>query len=489
MTHSSDLYTAEQVRNGEKLAADAVNVTMFELMERAGRAAFEVIVNHYPMPTRIVVICGGGNNGGDGYIVAKLAIQSGYQTDVWAIKSSKSLKGDARQAFEDFIAAGGQVSNPNLARLREPQPLLIVDALLGTGFQGELREEFQQIIQAINQSHADVLAVDVPSGLCSDTGAVSSCAVRANHTVTFIGTKQGLVTGQARDYVGELHFKGLGIEQAFRRLVEPSAQIIVQLPRFHRKESSHKGHHGRALLIGGGKGLGGAILLASKACLKSGAGLTACLTEPSNVTAGIMGSPEVMYSTWEEANTIERLSWCDAIALGPGLGFSDEAKKLFQNVVTSRKSKVLDADALTMLAERPNYDNSRIITPHPGEAARLLNCGNTEIEADRYSAVVKLQRQYGGVVVLKGAGTLVADENRVFVCGAGNAGMATGGMGDVLTGVIVAFLAQGLPLIDAAKSGVLAHSLAADADVAQRGMIGLSASDVIGSLRAVINSA
>ncbi|WP_260262123.1 NAD(P)H-hydrate dehydratase [Vibrio intestinalis] len=481
------LYTAEQVRNGEKLAADALGVAMYQLMLSAGQAVFDVLTSHYPTSTRMLVICGGGNNGGDGYVVARLAIAAGYSVKVWSLNPVEELKGDALSAYQAFIAAGGEVSEQDDSLLDQFD--LVVDALLGTGFKGELREPFQRLINAVNSANLKVISVDIPSGLEADTGKVSSVAIRAEHTVTFIGVKQGLMTGQARDFVGQLIVAGLGVEDTFSPLVESHTQMIEPVRKMTRSGSAHKGSHGRVTLIGGGKGLGGAILLASKACLRTGAGLTACLTHKSNVTAGLIHSPEVMFSAWSKQEANQRLTWSDVIALGPGLGFSDSARWLYQQVSQMSNPKVLDADALTMLAQAPTKDDNRIITPHPGEAARLLNCTTGQVEDDRYHAVAALQQRYGGVVVLKGAGTLVCDGVKTYVCGAGNPGMAVGGMGDVLTGVVAALLAQGFGLRQAACYGVMIHSLAADLNASQYGMIGMSATDVTSSIRAVVNSA
>ncbi|WP_194436649.1 NAD(P)H-hydrate dehydratase [Vibrio fluminensis] len=481
------LFLAQQVKQGEVAAANSAGVSMYQLMLAAGESVFELLLTQYSQKAKVLVLCGGGNNGGDGYVVAKLALQQEMTVDVFALKSPKLLTGDAQKAYQDFISAGGRLlaNEPELGSYD-----VAVDAVLGTGLQGQVRDAIAGVILKVNQARLPVIAVDVPSGLCSDTGMPLGVSIQAAHTVTFIGIKQGLVTGQARRYVGSLSCAGLGIERYFNQ--QNSAVGYWDLPQLlsllkPRDLCAHKGTLGKALLIGGDFGMGGAILIASKACLKTGAGLTACLTDERNVMAGLVASPEVMFAPWESIHIGERLDWCDAIALGPGLGHSERAKQLFLKVRQSSTSKVLDADALRFLSQHPSRDSKRIITPHPGEAALLLGCTVNDVESNRYQAAQKLQVRYGGVVVLKGAGTIIHDGSHSYVCGAGNPGMATGGMGDALTGILVSLLAQGFGVSLAARIGVMIHSYAADLNAKQNGIVGLSASDVIGALRVVVN--
>ncbi|GAK87585.1 NAD(P)HX epimerase [Vibrio ponticus] len=316
------------------------------------------------------------------------------------------------------------------------------------------------------------------------------CCIKANVTVTFIGIKQGLVTGQARNHVGELVFAGLGVQQEFEQTETASASwefpsIIAKLNQ--REACVHKGSLGKALVVGGDYGMGGAILIASRACLKAGAGLTACLTDERNISPGLVVSPEVMFAPWSTQRLIERLQWSSAVALGPGLGQSAHAEELFELVSRSSLPKVFDADALNLLTTKPSVDPNRIITPHPGEAARLLNCSINDVENNRYQAARDLSKKYGGVAILKGSGTVIDDGQHRYVCAAGNAGMATGGMGDALTGIIVALLAQGFTLSEAARMGVMLHSYAADLNVKQQGIVGLSAMDVVNTLRKALS--
>ncbi|WP_428773448.1 NAD(P)H-hydrate dehydratase [Vibrio sp.] len=478
-------YTAQQVKQGELVAAADSGVTMYSLMERAGQAVFHQL-SRYPTARRLLVCCGGGNNGGDGYIVAALALKSGYQVTLWHQGSLDNVKGDAKTAMQAYLDLGGTIQSPEAQVIEQD---IIVDGLLGTGLAGEVRPDMVRLIETLNQSRLPVIAIDVPSGLCADTGSNLGAVVAADHTVSFIGLKQGLVTGQARQFVGQLHFDGLGVCEAFNKHNQAPVISLTKLERYavSRNRVSHKGSHGRALLIGGGSGMGGALMLASEACLRTGAGLTAALTHPENCSPLLARTPEVMVASWANTPLVkQRFNWANAIGIGPGLGQSETAQQLYQQVSDSDIYKVFDADALIMLANKPNVDQKRVITPHPGEAARLLNCSAAEVEADRYLATRELQAKFGGVVVLKGAGTIVCDGKQSYVCLAGNPGMASGGMGDVLTGVITSLIAQGLPLSQAAQWGTLLHSQAADL-AAESGEKGLIASDLAQPLRRLLN--
>ncbi|MCG7490425.1 NAD(P)H-hydrate dehydratase [Vibrio sp. Of14-4] len=491
MSSSIPLYRAEQVKSGEVKAAKAKSIAMYELMLRAGKAVFDLMCHQYPDCSRVLVVCGGGNNGGDGYVIAKLALEAGMQVCVWQSVDKDKLSGDALTAYHDFLAAGGETQAPDLDQ--ELAFDCIIDALLGTGLKGEVRPSAAQLIEKLNNSGADIVSVDVPSGLSSDTGRSLGVSINAKHTVSFIGLKCGLFTGQSRDYVGEVHFCGLGVEDVFDKQNNPIAHLLNSVcdfaPLEKRRKSAHKGHHGKALIIGGNQGMGGAALLSSQACMRVGAGLTALLTHPDNTLASIIACPEVMAASWEDKNQLEhRLNhWCDCIAIGPGLGTDSAAKKMLDSVCSLKLNKVFDADALNLLASHPSKDNQRILTPHPGEAARLLGCSINDIESDRYRAIEKLHAQYGGVIVLKGAGTLIFDGKSMYVCNAGNPGMASAGMGDVLTGVIIGLLAQGDNTLSAAVKGVMIHSLAADKDAEKNGQRGLCASDLLPHIRFLAN--
>ncbi|WP_413113889.1 NAD(P)H-hydrate dehydratase [Thaumasiovibrio sp. DFM-14] len=484
------LYRAEQVRQGERRVAKQLDIDLYTLMERAGQALFALFRLRFPDASCVLVCCGSGNNGGDGYIFARLAKQAGLNVVVWQLGGLEQLQGDAKRACHYWREDGGEVRDP-LAEIPENVDC-IVDALLGTGMQGEVRTPAQCIINAINHSAAQVLSVDLPSGLCADSGKVLGCAVRADLTLTFVAVKRGLMTGQAADYTGEMHFAGLGIEAEFATGIVPDCLRVMPMDvepyLLPRKRTAHKGQHGRLLCLGGDFGMGGAIRLASEAALRTGAGLVAVLTRSEHLNALLSARPELMASGWDgdELALNERLQWADVVLAGPGMGQARWGVSLLSNAQKANKNIILDADGLNLLSHSPDYNPNRILTPHPGEAARLLNCSVQTIESDRFQAVVNLQNTYGGVVILKGAGSLVYDGTKCWVISAGNPGMATGGMGDVLSGILAALVAQGLTLSQAAVTGTWLHSCAADL-CSQAGERGMLASDLFPYIRQLVN--
>ncbi|GAB6263744.1 NAD(P)H-hydrate dehydratase [Photobacterium sp. R1] len=489
-------FRAAQVRQGEQEAARQLGWPMYQLMESAGMAVYDCLRQEYSAVRHILVCCGGGNNGGDGYIVARLARLHGLAVTLWQSGDAARLQGDAATARDAWLACGGSIESPQAQIPAETG--LIVDALLGTGLTGTVRPDIAMLIRSINAAGKPVIAVDIPSGLCADTGRSLGETVMADQTVTFIGVKRGLLTGQAAQYRGELVFAGLGAAAALEQAVQSEVSIIqpseIQCLLPPRARTAHKGSNGRALCLGGNQGMGGAIRLASEASARSGAGLTAAVTHADNVLAILAERPEIMVQNWQPDSDesgralSERMQWADVIVMGPGLGQNAWGQALYRqlNLIGDEQPLVLDADGLNLLACSPDYKKNRILTPHPGEAARLLNISVADVEADRFAAAELLQRRYGGVVVLKGAGTVVFDGHRHMICLAGNPGMATGGMGDVLAGLIGGLLAQGLTLSQAARAGVWIHSRAADL-AAEAGERGLLAGDLFAYIRQLIN--
>jgi NAD(P)H-hydrate epimerase len=491
MTMSDRFYSMAQVREGELLAANAKGLELTHLMERAGQAVFAIGMAQYPSAEHWLICCGGGNNGGDGYVVASLAKSVGLFVTVWHLGDPALLQGDAQMAYRKWLQNGGQVFEAQTEQVSDTVDV-IIDALYGTGLRGTLRQESAEVIEKLNRHRAPIISVDIPSGLCGDTGTVLGHCIDADHTMSFIGLKQGLVTGQARDYVGILHFAGLGVEDVFDQQNLPSAlainskQLNQKLPA--RKSNSHKGNYGKVLLVGGHKGMGGALILAAKAAAKCGAGMVATLCHKHNVPPMLIAIPEVMSSDWDDRPLIDsRLEWCSVVGLGPGLGRDSQAQSIYQVLSTTKKPKVVDADALHFLAREPAIDSLRVITPHSAEAAMLLGTTVKDIESHRYHAVQALQRKYGGVAVLKGPGTLVCDGDTTWVCLEGNPGMASAGMGDVLAGIIASLMAQGLSVSEAARFGVMIHSRAGDIEAKRAGQRGLLSSDVIEHLRNIVN--
>jgi NAD(P)H-hydrate epimerase len=337
-----------------------------------------------------------------------------------------------------------------------------------------------------------VLALDIPTGLQGDNGAILGYAVRADLTVTFVGLKTGLFMGSGPDCCGEIVFDGLDIPADCYAKVSPQlrrirkAEVVAALPG--RARTAHKGNFGHVLVVGGGAGMPGAVRLCGEAALRAGAGLVSIATHPQHAAIVAASRPELMPHAIHETSDLEPLlERADVVALGPGLGRSDWAGAIAKRLQQDQRPAVWDADALNWLADTDGTREDRVITPHPGEAARLLGVETRVIQADRRKAVLELQSVYGGVAVLKGAGSLIAGSSGVpWLCTAGNPGMAAAGMGDVLTGIVAAMIAQGLGLDDAARIGVQVHAQAGDLAAAD-GERGMLASDLFATLRSVVN--
>lgn len=485
-----NLYTTSAVRELDRLAIDEENITGLELMERAGQAAFELMRNLWPQAHNIVVLCGTGNNGGDGYILARLSKESGMQVRVIQLGDLSTVTGDALTAASACHASGvaSEVYDASILRGAE----LCVDALLGTGIDRAPRDLWQLAISNLNASAKPIFSLDVPSGLSGDSGHCKGVAVNANATITFIGVKQGLLTAQGPVQCGELFFSDLAVAKAIFEQVPTSTKRIslkklkAFLPR--RNRDTHKGHCGHVVVIGGDYGYAGAVRIAAEAAARVGAGLVSVATRPEHALNIPLARPELMtiaISSGDDLTAI--LNKASVLVIGPGLGQSDWAFALMAKVLETKLPMVIDADALNLLSLEPSISARWVLTPHPGEAARLLSCSSEEIQADRFAAGRAIQSRFGGVCILKGSGTLIVDnEQSISLCTAGNPGMASGGMGDALSGVIAGLMAQGLDKADAARVGACLHSSAAD-EAAASGERGMLASDLMPVLRSLAN--
>jgi hydroxyethylthiazole kinase-like uncharacterized protein yjeF len=486
---SVPLYSAGQLHALDRLAIDS-GIPGYTLMARAAQAAQDVLQRCWPQGKDIRVLCGTGNNGGDGFVLARLLRAAGCRVSVLQQGDPDRIQGDALTARQDWLAAGGTIEAFDTAGLAMAD--VLVDALLGTGLRRGLDAGWSACIQAINASGVPVLALDVPSGLDSDSGSVGEVAVRAQHTVSFMGHKAGFFTGQGPDHTGAITLADLGLPAALRARVTPMADLYTHpscaLTGRPRARCAHKGDFGHVLVIGGDHGMGGAVRLAGEAALRVGAGRVSVATRAGHAAMLAACCPELMCHGVETAAALKQLlAKATVVVAGPGLGRSSWSRALLSMLLETTLPAVLDADALNLLARDPQAQSRWVLTPHPGEAARLLQTDVAAIARDRFAAVAELGRRYGGVALLKGAGTLVQAEGiRPAVCGAGNPGMASAGMGDVLAGVIGGLLAQGLSLHEAALTGVCVHAAAADR-AARGGERGLLASDVIAALRAVVN--
>ncbi len=507
------LYTVDSIVQLEQIAIKQFGIPAYTLMQRAGKAVFNVIQTKYPQCKSILVLCGAGNNAGDGYVLAKLARQAGYKVYVISLIDTDALTNEAVLAYQDWLSVGDSVGNdvPDKALINDVD--IIVDALLGTGLVREVSGEWAQWIEAVNHSLKPVVSVDVPSGLLADTGVVSGHAMEADVTVSFIGLKQGMFTAQGKDVCGEIIFNDLAVPAEIYQQVEGEAHLLQEvdyslLPK--RKASSNKGCFGHVLIVGGNVGMPGAVILAAKAALRTGAGLVTIITVSDNLAAISCAVPEAMIKTCDvdslaEVFSTSLLNSVTHIAIGMGLGQDNWSLALLRYCAGLNKPVLIDADALNLMAQQKiPVKSSVVVTPHPGEAARLLSqkvslC-SADIQQNRFDAVKKIQQLFNDsescVVVLKGSGTLIFDGQTLTVCAKGNAAMAAPGMGDVLSGIIIALLAQGIThnithnikissSSEAVQLGVCLHASAAQS-VTQDKTRGLLASDVINALPEVL---
>ena len=494
------LYTAEQVRCLDKCAIEDHGIPGIDLMELAGSSVFEQATLKFPGSRHWLVFCGGGNNGGDGYIVARLAREAGLDVVVCALKSSDSLSGDAATAASRWHETGGETRAWPVQGIESYD--LLVDALLGTGLDRAPAGLYGDAIELMNQAAAGVVAVDIPSGLNADTGQVMGKATEADLTVTFIGRKRGLYTADGPDYAGSVKFSDLQTPDSVRDSISDSGILIrenkIRENLAPRRRNSHKGSFGWVLGVGSNTGMSGALRLCGEAALRSGAGKVTLATHPEHAALLNLACPELMVRAVECAEQLQNLlQQVDVVVTGTGLGQDSWAEELFRVCMKTRARVVLDADGLNILAglfaEMTDGDiplGNWILTPHPAEAGRLLGIPSSQIQNDRVTRAQQLAQRYNAVVVLKGCGTVIADQDgRYAICPLGNPGMASAGSGDVLAGVIAALLAQGLSLWEAAATGVAAHAQAGDIAAGLLGERGMLASDITQQLPSVLNPA
>ncbi|SFX31203.1 bifunctional ADP-dependent NAD(P)H-hydrate dehydratase/NAD(P)H-hydrate epimerase [Marinospirillum alkaliphilum] len=486
------LYTAAACAELDRQVI-AAGTPGFELMQRAARSAWQVLQQRWPQASGVSVFCGGGNNGGDGLLVALYAAQAGWSVRLWLAVEPENYKGEAAEAWAAVKAYGLAPCSDDPATSDFDASEVLVDALLGIGLQGDAHGRVADWIQVINQAPGPVLALDVPSGLRVGQGQHGNAVVQADLTLTFIALKPGLFTGQGPDACGQVLLADLGIQPS-RWPVSPCARLqpLPDQPLLPpRRAGNHKGSHGRVLIVGGLSGMGGAALLAARAALRTGAGMVKVLTLAEHVSAFLAAQPEIMVQALlpaPEQQLQQAMDWADVLLIGPGLGQDALAQQLWQCCRNFNGPQLVDADALNLWAAGSVPDNlqlPRVITPHPGEAARLLGCQLDQIQADRLLSVQQLASATGAVTVLKGAGSLVASPEsaaEVQLCPFGNPGMGVAGMGDLLSGCIAALLAQGCQPTDAAALGVLIHALAGD-DAAAEQPRGLLPSDLLPFIR------
>ena len=479
------LHDAAQVRalDARLMAAGTPGAV---LMQRAAQAAWRALRRRWPQLRKLCVLAGPGNNGGDGYLLAAIARRAGWDVQVYSLADPARLRDAAAQAYAEACAQGVQVQPWHAEAVLDG---LLVDAMLGTGLAGELREPYASAVARINASGLPCLALDIPSGLCADTGRLWGAAVRADLTVTFIALKLGLFTGAGPDQVGELCFADLQADAALCAAAPAMAQRLAtgnlqRLPA--RPRTAHKGACGRLLVVGGERGYGGAALLAAQSGLRGGAGMVSLATREEHVAAALARCPELMVrGLLSSGQLLALLPGHDVLVVGPGLGQGAWGRSLLTAAAQFEGAQVWDADALNLLAAgRVQIRAGAVLTPHPGEAARLLGCSLAEVQDDRPAAALRLAQRYQAVVVLKGAGSLVTDGHTLCLCEHGHPAMAGPGLGDVLAGLIGALLAQGLAALPASELAVWLHARAGER-LGQAGR-GLLASELVGVIRELL---
>ena len=453
------------------------------LMERAALAVKEVLVEAYGRDSRVLVLCGAGNNGGDGFAVARLLLLDGIAADVYFAGKESSMTADTalqRKIFENY--GGILCRNPVFSEYT-----VVVDALFGIGLSRPVTGALAELIGETNASGKPVLAVDIPSGVSADTGQVMGTAIRADITVSFAFLKLGQLLCPGAEYCGKLMVSDIGItadayEESYPFSFTYEKEDLKLLPE--RRMRSNKGSYGRALLIGGAVNMAGAVLLAAAAAYRTGCGLVQIMSDEENRMILQTGLPEALYLPWQQKNGLElSLAWATAAGIGPGLGQSSRSELLLKELLLSWKGPlVLDADALNILSKHPEWFGhtkaKMILTPHPGEMARLTGESTAEVLEHLPETAREFARKYHVVCVLKDARTVVTDGRQLYVNRTGNHGMAVGGSGDVLTGVICGLLAQGMEPFGAACMGVYLHGLAGDAAAEKCGYRGMLAGDI-----------
>lgn len=486
------VYDNNQIRQVEQLIMQNKGISIEALMGQAGEAVLSVFRQRWPEASQMTVLIGTGNNGGDGLVAARLAQKQGIVVRVFQVGDLKidRLSEAAAKARKAWESMGGNIEafTPQLV----PAGIL-VDALLGTGVKGALAKPFEEAIQWMNASGAPILSIDLPSGLDSNTGYATT-AVHATATVVLIALKMGLMTGLSCDYRGELWFENLGYQPEDYASVTPMGLRLVYEDQIRRlpalQPSSHKGIHGHVCVVGGGScGFSGAVLLAGESALRSGAGLVTVAAAPESVPLLARGPEELMCHPIHGGADLDLLlGRANVIVLGPGLGQTAWSAEIFDRCLATKKSCVIDADGLNILAQHPQKRDNWILTPHPKEAARLLQSTVEAVQADRIAAIRALSAQYGGTIVLKGAGTLISHDPEKIIAVSPEAlpALGTAGTGDVLSGLIGGLWAQGLSPAYAAYLGVSVHSSAAQIESAfgERGML---ASDLFLHIRGLLS--
>ena len=487
------IFSSKTVSGVDQRAIHEMSIPGFELMKRAAEFSYQQAEKYFPNMNSIIIFCGNGNNSGDAYLLGCLAISNNIKSKVVSLCDTESLKGDALQAFNNYKSLEGEVSG--WVNDLDMDCDLIIDGIFGTGINRDVEGKYLAAIEKINSSQVPVLSLDIPSGLNADTGEVMGMSVKADLTTTFVGKKKGLYFNQGPRNSGSIEYSSLSIPDECFKTAKTELEIVnhslIEKCLKPREISSHKGTFGHVLVIAGNHGMGGAARITSEAALRIGAGLVSVITRAQNIEIISKATPEIMaHSIKSDSNEIlELIEKADVIAVGPGLGQDQWAKDLFKVALNTDNQLIIDADGLNLLTDNPLKKDNWILTPHPGEAARLLGSTNTKVQQNRLNSLEELNQKYGGVALLKGNNTLIGCSGEIpLMVTAGNPGMSTAGMGDLLTGIIAGLCSQFRqqdPQTTAAL-GAYIHGLAGDR-AAVSGERGIIATDLFKELKAIIN--
>ncbi len=512
------LLNAAESRELDRISQEKYGIPSYSLMTRAGEAVADAIVERFPESTAdVLVVAGKGNNGGDGLVAARRLMRDGFNVRTVLLGRAADLKGDAARAYADFRGVGGEVveaSDPsNLAEALGKRPSAVIDAIFGTGLNAEVKGAPRQAIEIIESFGVPIVAVDIASGVNADTAAIMGAAIRAALTVTFGYAKFGHVSYPGAERCGELRIVDIGFAARAIDEIAPRGKFVEREEIRHliapRVDNSHKGMFGHPLVIAGSRGKSGAALLASRAALRTGAGLVTAAVPESVQPIVAQGQAELMTEPvadrdghFDGGHALDALKMIlagkSALIAGPGIGVSDDTKRLVEWLIVSAcepaRPLLLDADGLNALAELGCETAKRargpvVLTPHPGEAARLLGVTTAVINGDRISAARRLAERTGASVLIKGARSVIASAaGDIYINSSGNAGMATPGMGDALSGIVGAMLARAIAPFDALAAGVFVHGHAADRVAARMGRVGYIAGDLIDELPAALDA-
>ena len=490
------IFKTDQIQAIEKKIFSAGIFSPQRLMELAAKSVIENLILTFGKPSALSIFCGRGNNGADGYLCSIISHEMGIPTTVIETQNDRNMAEYARLARDKCKKNGIKLIPFNKDFCIDSG--IIIDALVGSGLRDIPRDETRDIIEFINKQNAPIVSIDVPSGVTANSGHVHLIAVKADLTICMIALKPGLTSGEAKNYCGKVIIEDFGIkvddfaDTHFGELLEING-LLKLLPE--RRQTAHKYNSGICLVVGGDYGFGGAPMIVAEGSMRVGAGLTRIVTRPAHVAACLSRNPECLVNGVESIQEAQQFTKkVNAVVIGPGLGKSSWSEQMLKVFLEVNVPIILDADALNLISDGnlgSLLRNKRtILTPHSGEAARLLGCTTKEIDKDRFSTVRELQKIYGGTVLLKGSGSLLCSDqsDKVFVCPYGNPSLATAGSGDLLSGMIGGFISQGLSDDHRSVLGLLIHSFAANVARYEKLDRGMIATDLLEYIRRIINS-